>query len=235
MPDDSQILTLAEVAQYLKVAEKTIRRMVQRDEIPCVKVGRQWRFVRSAVDGWLAAHTHLPPQDDLGRLIESGVGSIPLSRLICPGHVIMEVKPGSRRAILRQLVRPLVADGTIGAEGELLGRLLRREGIVSTAVGLGVAFPHVRDPVDSPIRGPHLVVGISRPGLDYGASDGARTHLLCLLCTDSEVVHVRVLARLAGLVRETDFVPAVLRAGDPAAVVSRFIAADQEHVLRGAL
>ncbi|MDH5491715.1 MAG: helix-turn-helix domain-containing protein, partial [Myxococcales bacterium] len=45
MPDE--ILTVAEVAELLKVAEKTVYTMAQRTEIPCFKVRGQWRFRRS--------------------------------------------------------------------------------------------------------------------------------------------------------------------------------------------
>ena len=37
------LMTLSEIANYLKVAEKTVLRMIQKDEIPCVKIASQWR------------------------------------------------------------------------------------------------------------------------------------------------------------------------------------------------
>lgn len=37
-------LTLPEVAQVLRVSERTVRRMVKRGEQPCVRVGHQLRF-----------------------------------------------------------------------------------------------------------------------------------------------------------------------------------------------
>ena len=51
MPDE--ILTVPEVAQLLKVAEKTVYTMAQRGEIPCFKVRGQWRFRRSDLDRWI--------------------------------------------------------------------------------------------------------------------------------------------------------------------------------------
>lgn len=51
MPDE--ILTVAEVAELLKVAEKTVYTMAQRTEIPCFKVRGQWRFRRSDIDAWI--------------------------------------------------------------------------------------------------------------------------------------------------------------------------------------
>jgi len=50
-----EILTVPEVAQLLKVAEKTVYTMAQRSEIPCFKVRGQWRFRRQDIDRWIAA------------------------------------------------------------------------------------------------------------------------------------------------------------------------------------
>ena len=51
MPDE--ILTLPEVAQLLKVADKTVYTMAQRGEIPAFKVRGQWRFKRTDLDQWI--------------------------------------------------------------------------------------------------------------------------------------------------------------------------------------
>ncbi|NVI98475.1 helix-turn-helix domain-containing protein [Myxococcus sp. AM009] len=48
-----EILTLPEVAQLLKVAEKTVYSMAQRGQLPAFKVGGQWRFKRVDLDAWI--------------------------------------------------------------------------------------------------------------------------------------------------------------------------------------
>jgi excisionase family DNA binding protein len=50
-----EILTVAEVAQLLKVAEKTVYTMAQKAELPCFKVRGQWRFRRQDLDTWMVA------------------------------------------------------------------------------------------------------------------------------------------------------------------------------------
>ena len=59
MPDE--ILTLPEVADLLKVAEKTVYTMAQKAELPAFKVRGQWRFKREDIDRWIeqqkALHT----------------------------------------------------------------------------------------------------------------------------------------------------------------------------------
>lgn len=48
------MLTVDEVAIYLRVSTATVYRMANAGKIPCVKVGRSWRFARSAIDRWAA-------------------------------------------------------------------------------------------------------------------------------------------------------------------------------------
>jgi excisionase family DNA binding protein len=47
------ILTIREVAEYLKVTEKTVYGLAQKGKIPGFKVGGQWRFKREDIDQWI--------------------------------------------------------------------------------------------------------------------------------------------------------------------------------------
>jgi len=60
MPDE--ILTLPEVAQLLKVAERTVYTMAQRAEIPAFKVRGQWRFKRLDLDQWIERQKAAQPE-----------------------------------------------------------------------------------------------------------------------------------------------------------------------------
>lgn len=54
---DNELMTLGEVADYLRVNKKTIYRLLDRRAIPSVKVGHQWRFQKNSVDTWLSSNT----------------------------------------------------------------------------------------------------------------------------------------------------------------------------------
>ena len=51
---DGEILTLDEVAAYLKAGKRTVYRLAQKGEIPAFKLGGTWRFRRSELDIWIA-------------------------------------------------------------------------------------------------------------------------------------------------------------------------------------
>jgi excisionase family DNA binding protein len=48
-----QILTLKEVADYLKLAEKTAYKLAAAGQLPGFKVGGSWRFKKSDIDAWI--------------------------------------------------------------------------------------------------------------------------------------------------------------------------------------
>lgn len=50
-----RLLTLPELAEHLQLSEKTIRRMIAGGRLPCVRLGRQLRFLPGDVFRWLAA------------------------------------------------------------------------------------------------------------------------------------------------------------------------------------
>ena len=52
-PGIYEILTLAEAAAFIRVSEKTLGEMARARRIPSQKVGREWRFLRSALKDWL--------------------------------------------------------------------------------------------------------------------------------------------------------------------------------------
>ena len=48
-----EILTIDELAAYLKVPKSTLYKLVREGSVPSQKVGKHWRFHKDAIDGWL--------------------------------------------------------------------------------------------------------------------------------------------------------------------------------------
>jgi excisionase family DNA binding protein len=63
----TDILLIKDVAEYLKVTERTIYRLAAAKKIPAFKVGGSWRFSRADIDEWIkqqsaiSAETSSPP------------------------------------------------------------------------------------------------------------------------------------------------------------------------------
>ena len=225
--NQDRIMTLSEVAEYLRLAEKTVLRMAHRGEIPCGKVASQWRFLQSVIDDWLISKMKVLPKNDLSAVIESGQSLVPLSRLVAEDFIEPHIRPGTKEHVLEQLVQPLLQKKLVERAEIFVENLMKREKIVSTGIGGGVAVPHLRNPEDNPEGGPYLVVGICPEGTDFKALDGNPTHLFFLLCTNSVTVHLRVLARLNTIMRDHELRSALLRARGKQDIIHVLIEADQ--------
>ena len=45
-----EVMTLKQVAAYFKVSQITVHRLTHRGALPGVKIGRQWRYLRSNIE-----------------------------------------------------------------------------------------------------------------------------------------------------------------------------------------
>ena len=52
MISENQIMTLEEVAEYLRVKPQTIYTWAQEKKMPAAKIGKEWRFKKSMIDKW---------------------------------------------------------------------------------------------------------------------------------------------------------------------------------------
>ncbi len=48
-----EVLTIEELADYLKISKSTLYKLVREGSVPCQKVGKHWRFRKEAIDLWL--------------------------------------------------------------------------------------------------------------------------------------------------------------------------------------
>ena len=55
-----ELMTIQEVAAYLKMSRQTIYRMARQDKIPALKVRSRWRFRRSDIESWLTLENNSP-------------------------------------------------------------------------------------------------------------------------------------------------------------------------------
>ena len=65
--NEGEILTIKQVADYLKVTDRTIYRLAAAKKIPAFKVGGTWRFSRADIDSWIKRQSsEVQDNDDPG-------------------------------------------------------------------------------------------------------------------------------------------------------------------------
>jgi len=168
---DDDILTLEEVAKYLRVSERTVYDCAQKGEIPAGKIRAAWRFKRSEIDKWvndkLSSHSLNPQINPVN--VES----------ILSVHRIVFLKHSSKRDALMTLADNLAAAPQVKNRQELATEILKREELMSTAIGCGIAIPHVRL---SSITDLVVSVGISRTDIvDFRPMDDEPVRLVFMI------------------------------------------------------
>jgi nitrogen PTS system EIIA component len=205
MPD---LLTAKQVAEYLQLSQRSIYRLLERGELPGIKVGGQWRFRKTAIDEWIDLHLGQLGSEDLHEVGQGARGDeVGISQLIDPANGLIPLLAADRVTVIRQFADhirfPEPVDTVL-----LVERILERENLCSTALPDGVALLHTPRTTSRVLKQHDLVAlgRIERP-IAFGALDGSLTDTLVLLLARDERHHLALLAKMARLCRE----PEVLR------------------------
>lgn len=54
---EGEILTVYEVARFLRVPKSTVYKLARIGQIPASKIGKHWRFTRSEIQAWMHARS----------------------------------------------------------------------------------------------------------------------------------------------------------------------------------
>ncbi len=189
----------SDVAALFEVPENTVFKWIRAGEIPVHVVNSEYRFSRAELLEW-ATTTHRPVPPRL--FAESGIP--PLADALERGGVHANVPGGTLQAVLSAVVErlPLPPDAD---RASVLAMLLARERSGTTAVGHGVALPHVRSPLVLTQDEPQVAVCYLAAPVDFDAPDGQPVSTLITLVTPTVRVHLQLLARLAYALRTPDF------------------------------
>jgi PTS system nitrogen regulatory IIA component len=218
------LFTPKQLAAYLQLSPRTVYRMLERNELPGVRVGGQWRFRKSEVDYWLDHRLQRLDTAQLGELSADSEGAAPptLSELLDPRNVVFGLSPGEPESVVRAFVQRLSFPEPLDPD-LLIQRILEREAMCSTALPDGVALLHTPR-IRPRVLAAHdfLAVGKLDAPMPFGALDGSLTDTLVLVLGRSERTHLLLLAKMARLFREPEFVPK-LRSASTAAKITQLI------------
>ena len=168
---EDTILTIEEVANYLRVSDRTVYDWAQRGEIPAGKIGTVWRFKKSEVEKWVNDRL-----SSSGGRIKDDV--VQVKNILAPNRVIF-ISQTSRHDALVELATALSSAPQVKRSDELVSEILKREELMSTAIGRGIAIPHVRL---SSVTDLVMAVGVCKtPVTDFQPIDDIPVSLLFMI------------------------------------------------------
>ena len=205
MEDD--ILTIDEVAKYLRVSERTVYDWAQRGEIPSGKIGTVWRFKKAELERWVNERL------SVNKLTPQG-GNIHLETILSPDRIIF-LNFSAKRDALLALVDNISTSPQVKNRQELGQEILRREDLMSTAIGRGIAIPHIRL---SSITDLVVSVGISQTDIiDFQALDDEPVRLLFMIAaaTSQHAYYLQTLSFFSARLKNLELRNALLASKTP--------------------
>lgn len=134
---------------------------------------------------------------------ESIATGIPLASVFSPECIVQIPGGATKQEVLQQLLRSLTNAGLLSQTEvpTILARLMERERVGSTALGKGLAIPHLRiNSVDQFVG----AIGLAPDGIDFKSLDGASTKLVLLVLGPykERERHFELMGRLSAVLRD---------------------------------
>ena len=170
MEDD--ILTIEEVAKYLRGSERTVYDWAQKGEIPAGKIGTVWRFKKSEIEKWVNERlsSNIKKEENNPEVI--------VKNILSPDRIVF-INHTTKRDALVELANNLSTAPQVKYSDELVTEILKREELMSTAIGRGIAIPHVRL---SSVTDLVMSVGICKKDIiDYQSIDEIPVRILIMI------------------------------------------------------
>jgi PTS system nitrogen regulatory IIA component len=212
------LLNARDAARLLQTSEQQLYRWVDAAEIPFQRIRDQVRFNRTELLEW-ATTRRLPVALDAFASSDDPDEPAPsLAEALRVGGVHADVPAATRDDVLTAMVADTPMPESLDRE-LVTAMLVARETTSSSAVGDGIAIPHVRHPVVSPGAVATVSVSYLRTPVAFGARDGLPVHTVFMVVSPTVLAHLQLLARLAEALHDPGFREALARRAPLAALV----------------
>ncbi|MGC9363732.1 MAG: PTS sugar transporter subunit IIA [Fidelibacterota bacterium] len=119
-----------------------------------------------------------------------------LSDILTPDLVQIPLEADNKSEVISRLIDILVRNGKLKDPAAAKAAVLKREELMTTGVGKGVALPHGKYAETEDVL---IACGISKKGIDFDAIDGQPVHIFVLLLTPAKYPnkHLKLLSKFS--------------------------------------
>jgi PTS system nitrogen regulatory IIA component len=200
-----ETLDIEQAAAYLSRDTREIGKLANRGVLPGRRVNGEWRFAQAEIKHWLETRLHEHTEAELCALESAHPGEVGeplLGSLMNETTTAVPLGASTRSSVLRELVKLAEASWYVYDPDAVLTAIQQREEMGSTALPGGVAIPHPHRPLPPEVLGePVVAFGKTSRSIPFGGARGMMTDLYFLVLSTDERTHLRVLTRLARLLR----------------------------------
>lgn len=216
-----------EAAQALTVDEKTVLRWIKKDGLPAESIRGTYRINPVDLLEW-ATERGIKVNPALYKMPGADDHPLPsLSQALQAGGIRCNFPGDDKEAVLRNVVDVLELPPEIDPEF-ILQVLLAREAMGTTAVGDGIAIPHVRNPILVQLPVPKIALCFLAQPVDFGALDGKPVQILFTIISPTIRMHLHLLSKLAYCLRDQRLRDILGKQCNAAAIMDTIIAIEKD-------
>ena len=190
------IMTIEEVAQFLKVSRRTVEDWATKGELRGAELDGAWRFKRSDVEDFVSSKMIRQP--------EKNISELKLDVLLAKERIII-IDKCAKKDLFDQMINMLSVTPIVKNAAELYDAVYEREELMSTGIGLNLGIPHVR--IKS-VKDMAVAFALVKSGVDdYEALDSEPVKLVFMIIAreDQHARHLRFLSQLSTVMKNDKF------------------------------
>ena len=153
-------------------------------------------------------------------------GSFRLSGFLTPERTVI-LNASDKQSVLNSLIELLAKTPQISSKAELADGIFRREALMSTGIGLGIAIPHVRL---ASVTGMVMAAALVPGGIsDYESLDGQPVRLVAMIAArlDQHAEYLRLLSGLSSELKADAFRAGLFRCTDSVELFRELVSQDR--------
>ncbi len=213
-------LTVKEASRLLNLPVSTVQRWIRQGKIPAYRQSGKYVFVEKDLKKWAESRGIIFATEVQPPHVDNATQEYRLFPAMKRGGVLHGIRGDNPSAVLEAIVEAAPVDPFMRRD-ELFARLIEREELAPTGLGHGVAIPHPRSPLQSGPGEPIITTCFLETPVEYGAIDHVPVFVLFLMLSPSPKIHLRLLAKLSHLLRDSSFVEFLRRMPSPDDLLSK--------------
>ena len=198
-------LNIKQVASHLGISEKTVYRLIKKNEIPAIRVGKQWRFNKLEVVNWLRRERpEAYVAEHYDEFASNNESQLLLYNLLKKDGICFGVPGKAKKEVLKNAINTIPIEAQINKK-DLLTAIMDREKLCSTGIGHGTAFPHPRHPNKFSFTKSSIYLCFLDRKINYEAIDNIPVDKLFFIFAKDINEHLHILQALSRLFLERGF------------------------------
>lgn len=221
-------LMVKEASRLLGISERKIYNYIRNGELPAYQINKVYHINKTHLLEWTIAHGFTVSPELFSDIASSDMQSLPtLSESLDPSRIFYDLSGTDTASVLKSIIDKLPFANE-EEKKQLYVSLLAREMLGSTAIGNGIAIPHVRNPIILNIKKPAITLSFLKEPIEFGALDNKKVGIFFTMLSTTTRLHLHLLARLSFVLQKESVIRSLKPSTAPHDIIQAVFKAEQE-------